>query len=49
MDQQHTTEVRIVVGPLPIKSLWLNTLEHRWVHGKRGMVEPTAPRGRGKW
>ena len=31
--------VRIVVCPLPIKSPWLNPLEPRWVHGKRGVVE----------
>jgi len=32
---------RIVSGPLPIKSPWLNPLEAHWVHGKRAVREPT--------
>jgi DDE superfamily endonuclease len=33
------TGVRLIVCPLPTKSPWLNPLEPRWVHGKRGVVE----------
>jgi hypothetical protein len=32
--------VRIVVCFLPIKSPWLNSMESKWVHGKRKVVEP---------
>ena len=32
--------VRIVPGPLPVKSPWLNPIEPKWVHGKRKVVEP---------
>lgn len=31
--------VRIYVCPLPTKSLWLNPIEPKWVHGKRRIVE----------
>jgi DDE superfamily endonuclease len=37
--KQRGRGVRIVVCPLPIKSPWLNPLEPRWIHGKRGVVE----------
>jgi hypothetical protein len=33
--------IRLVNGPLPSKSPWLNPLEAHWVHGKRAVVEPT--------
>jgi transposase len=33
--------IRIVRGPLPSQSPWLNPLEAQWVHGKRAVVEPT--------
>jgi hypothetical protein len=32
--------VRIVPCFLPKKSPWLNTIEPKWVHGKRKVVEP---------
>ena len=32
--------VRIVSCLLPIKSPWLNSMEPKWVHGKRKVVEP---------
>lgn len=32
--------VRIVCGWLPSKSPWLNSIEPKWVHGKRRVVEP---------
>ena len=32
--------VRIVACFLPIKSPWLNSIEPKWVHGKRRVVEP---------
>ncbi len=32
--------VRIVSCLLPIKSPWLNSIEPKWVHGKRKVVEP---------
>jgi len=32
--------VRIVSCYLPIKSPWLNSIEPRWIHGKRRVVEP---------
>ena len=32
--------VRIVSCFLPIKSPWLNSMEPKWVHGKRKVVEP---------
>jgi hypothetical protein len=31
---------RILVCPLPTKSPWLNSIEPKWVHGKRAVVEP---------
>jgi hypothetical protein len=37
--KQRGRGVRIVVCPLPLKSPWLNPLEPRWIHGKRGVVE----------
>jgi hypothetical protein len=33
--------VRIVACPLPITSPWLNSIEPKWVHGKKRVVEPT--------
>ena len=36
---------RVVVGPLPIKSPWLNRLEPKWVHGKRAIAEPDRKLG----
>ena len=32
--------VRIIVCHLPSKSLWLNPIEPKWVHGKRAVSEP---------
>jgi hypothetical protein len=32
--------VRILPGPLPVKSPWLNPIEVHWRHGKRQTVEP---------
>ena len=32
--------VRIIPCWLPIKSPWLNSIEPKWVHGKRAIVEP---------
>jgi hypothetical protein len=32
--------VRIISCLLPIKSPWLNSMEPKWVHGKRKVVEP---------
>jgi hypothetical protein len=32
--------VRIITCYLPIKSPWLNSIEPKWVHGKRRVVEP---------
>ena len=32
--------VRIISCLLPKKSLWLNSMEPKWVHGKRKVVEP---------
>jgi hypothetical protein len=31
---------RVVVCRLPTKSLWLNRIEPKWVHGKRAIAEP---------
>lgn len=31
---------RIVVGPAPVKSPWLNHIEPKGVHGKRAIAEP---------
>ena len=39
--KQTGTGVRIVIGPLPSKSPWLNPIEPKWVHGNRKVVEPT--------
>jgi hypothetical protein len=36
---------RVVVGPWPIKSPWLNRLEPTWVHGKRAIAEPNRKLG----
>ncbi len=33
--------VQIIPCWLPSKSPWLNSIEPRWVHGKRAIVEPT--------
>jgi len=32
--------VRIVACPLPTKSPWLNSIEPKWMHGKRRIIEP---------
>ncbi|NJO93693.1 MAG: hypothetical protein HC820_03795 [Hydrococcus sp. RM1_1_31] len=32
--------VRILVCHLPVKSPWLNSIEPKWVHGKRAIVSP---------
>ncbi len=32
--------VRLLVCRLPSKSPWLNSIEPKWVHGKRAIVEP---------
>jgi DDE superfamily endonuclease len=32
--------VRIISCLLPIKSPWLNSMEPKWVHGKRKVIEP---------
>ncbi|BCL83784.1 transposase [Ktedonobacteria bacterium brp13] len=32
--------VRIIPCWLPIKSPWLNSIELKWIHGKRAIVEP---------
>jgi hypothetical protein len=31
--------VRVVVGPLPSTSPWLNPIEPTWIHGKRAVLE----------
>ena len=33
-------EPRLLVHHLPTKSPWLNPIEPRWVHAKRGVCEP---------
>ena len=35
-----TGDVRLITHLLPIKSPWLNPIEPRWVHAKRGVCEP---------
>jgi hypothetical protein len=35
--------IRLLVCFLPVKSLWLNPIEPKWVHGKRRIVEPFQP------
>jgi transposase len=35
------TDVRLIPCWLPTKSPWLNTIEPKWVHSKRAIVEPT--------
>src|SRR5262249_48376939 len=32
--------VRILACYLPVKSPWLNAIEPKWVHGKKGIAEP---------
>jgi hypothetical protein len=32
--------VRIVACYLPVKAPWLNSIEPKWVHGKRAIIEP---------
>jgi transposase len=43
LQEAHTgkTGVRIIPCWLPTKSPWLNSIEPKWVHGKRAIVEPT--------
>jgi DDE superfamily endonuclease len=40
---KRTGGVRILVCRLPVKSPWLNSIEPRWLHGKRAIVEPDGP------
>lgn len=35
-------EPRLIVHQLPTKSPWLNPIEPRWVHAKRGVCEPDS-------
>ncbi len=39
--------VRLLVCRLPSKSPWLNSIEPKWVHGKRAIVEPEQVRTAG--
>lgn len=39
--KQRGSGVRVLVCYLPVKSLWLNLIEPKWVHSKRAIVEPT--------
>lgn len=39
--KQAGAGVRILVCRLPTKSPWLNSIEPKWVHGKKQVVEPT--------
>jgi hypothetical protein len=40
---KHTGNgVRILACLLPVKSPWLNSIEPKWVHAKRRIVEPNA-------
>lgn len=34
------SEPRLLIHLLPVKSPWLNPIEPRWVHAKRGVCEP---------
>lgn len=36
-------EPRLLTHLLPVKSPWLNPIEVRWVHAKRGVCEPDGP------
>ncbi len=40
--ETHTGKARVRLIPcwLPTKSPWLNSIEPKWVHGKRAIVEP---------
>jgi transposase len=38
--KQTGAGVRLLVAGLPTKSPWLNTIEAKWKHGKRAIVEP---------
>ena len=38
--KQEGEGIRIVSCFLPVKSLWLNPIEPKWMHGKRWIVEP---------
>lgn len=35
-----TGDVRLITHLLPVKSPWLNPIEPRWIHAKRGVCEP---------
>jgi transposase len=35
-------EPRLITHLLPLKSPWLNPIEPRWVHAKRGVCEPAG-------
>lgn len=35
-------DVRVIAWLLPKKSPWLNSIEPRWLHGKRAVLEPGA-------
>jgi len=37
---KETGEPRLLTHLLPIKSPWLNPIEPRWLHAKRGICEP---------
>jgi hypothetical protein len=39
---RETDEPRLIVHWPPTKSPWLNPIEPRWVHAKRGFVNPMA-------
>ena len=42
LQETHTGKAggQIIPCWLPTKSLWLNRIEPKWVHGKRAIVEP---------
>jgi transposase len=37
---KQAEEPRLITHLLPLKSPWLNPIEPRWVHAKRGVCEP---------
>jgi hypothetical protein len=38
--KQSGQGVRLLACSLPIKSLWLNPIEPKWLHGKRKVLDP---------
>ena len=40
--REGTHGVQIIPCFLPTKSPWLNSIEPKWVHGKRAVAEPTS-------